>query len=295
MPTHANPCQPMPTRSDVLEKYFDRFLILCALLAFALFHVAATPILAAGEHASAPNIPLTGYCSNPNPHCYAEITWQGHTGGTTTVINPYGDLNCSGCQGFIDNETWFLDPNSSQCTSTQYGACWVEAGITTRPSNASPDCNPGQNSVCLFWADSRPGSGGFNEHMIYTFGGYGVNLLPYVIYVYITNHNSFSSQGSTWDVSTLIYKYGTLVSQPGGQSTNNQMNVDDIQIGSELSDSNGSAGPFYFQDNEWLNGSGVFQYQTGTGKNTSTNPPPNGFWYQSPCNCGGNTGGQWET
>src|SRR5579875_233760 len=291
MSTHVN-------SSDMLEKYFDRFLILCALLAFTLFQMTSTPVLAAGAHSSASQVPLTGYCNNREPfnnHCYAQITWTGHSGGTTTLINPYGDLNCSGCAGFIDNETWFSDPNSSQCTSDQDGECWVESGISTYPASDPINCHKGYNSVRLFWADERPGAGGYNEHPLYTFGGYGVNLLPYMIYVYITNHNSWSSQGTTWDVATDVYESGNLVAQPGGQSTNNQMNVDQIQIGSELSDTNGSAGDFHFQYNKWLSTNGNFNYQQNAGQNTSTNPPPHGFWNTVPCNCQGNTGGDWVT
>jgi hypothetical protein len=96
-------------------------------------------------------------------------------------------------------------------------------------------------------------------------------------------------------VVTNIYYDSKWIAGPDGESTNNNMNVDDITIGSELSDSRGSAGDFYFQNNQWMNGSGIMQYQTTTGSNTGTNPPPHGTWVTNPCNCQGNTGGSYQT
>lgn len=109
------------------------------------------------------------------------------------------------------------------------------------------------------------------------------------------NNDSFSSSGSNWDVVTNIYKNGNWIAGPSGESTHNNMNVNDITIGSELSDSGGSAATFYFQYNEWMDGNGNFHYQTTTGANYSTNPPPHGYWEISPCNCSGNTGGSFAT
>jgi hypothetical protein len=126
----------------------------------------------------------------------------------------------------------------------------------------------------MFWADNRTGSGGFHQHPMYNFGGYGVDLSPYLIDIQIQNAGSNSSSGSTWSVTVLIYKNGSLVATPGGQSTSNTMNVDDIAIGSELSSSGGAAALTEISHNQWLNGSGQFQYQTTTGTNPSTNPPP---------------------
>jgi hypothetical protein len=105
---------------------------------------------AASKSMMSPQIPWSGYCNDPSPHCYAVDNWQGHTGGTSTLINPYGALSCYGCGGFIDNETWFTDPNSSQCTSDSQGACWVEAGVSTWPANDKNNCKQGYDSTCLF-------------------------------------------------------------------------------------------------------------------------------------------------
>lgn len=240
-------------------------------------------------------VPLTGYCNNPSPHCYATRDWFGHTGGSNTLINPYGPLNCQGCSAFIDNETWFSDTSSSQCVNLAFGSCWVEAGISTWPANDPNSCNQGHDSTCGFWADNRPNGGGYHEHPLYNFGADGVDLTPYLFYVTIVNNVGFSSSGSSWDVNTNIYKGGTWIAGPGGYSASNNMNVNDITIGSELADSRGSAATFYFQYNEWMDGGGTFHYQTNTGVNNSTHAPPNGYWAINPCNCQGNTGGSFRT
>jgi hypothetical protein len=282
--------------SILADRAITALFVLIVLFSSSLF--LAGTAMAAGASAMTPQIPLSGYCNNPDPysgHCYAERYWPGYTGGANTLINPYGALNCQGCTGFITDEMWFSDPYSSQCTSTAFQACWVEAGVSTYPANDPNNCIPGYDSTCLFWADERPNGGGYHEHPLYTFGGDGVDLTPYLIYITIANNNGFSSSGSAWSISTLIYESGNLIANPGGLSTNNTMNVDRVTIGSELSDSGASAGDFYFQDNQWMNGSGVWKYQTTTGTNDSTNPPPYGYWQTSPCSCSGNTGGSFET
>ena len=272
------------------------FVLVVLLSSFFIFSDSA---LAASTSEMTPQMPLSGFCSKPasNGHCYAEVYWNGHTGGSSTLINPFGAMNCQGCStyGFITDETWFTDDISSQCINTSFHICWVESGVSTYAANEPKDCNPGHNSTCLFWADNRPNPGGYHEWPLYTFGGYGVDLTPYLIYVDIVNNDSFSSSGSNWDVVTNIYKNGQYLTGPSTESTNNNMNVYTIIIGSELSDSNGAAGPFYFQYNQWMDGSGNFNYQTTTGVNGSTNSPPNGSWAVNPCKCQGNTGGSYKT
>lgn len=191
---------------------------------------------------------------------------------------------------------WFSDYSSLHCTTTAFGACWVEAGIQTWPVNYYPQnsCNPGHNSTCLFWADSRPG-GGFHTHGLYYFGGYDVDLSSYFIDVEILNANSVSSSGTIWNVNATLYQNSTYIQSITAQSKNNSMNVDTVSIGSELTDSNGAASTFYFLYNGHYDSGGHFVYETTTGSNTSTNPPPNGQWVVNPCNCSGNTGGQYST
>ncbi len=271
-------------------------LILMIFLGSSLFLMGTAR--AASASMMAPQIPLTGYCDNPNPssgHCYAERYWPGHTGGANTLINPTGALRCSGCTGFIDDEMWFIDNADSRCTSTQYGECWVEAGVSTYPANDPYNCYSGVASTCLFWADNRPNPGSYHEHPMFIFGVDGIDLSPYLIYITIYNDTGFSSDAATWDVSTNIYKNGSWWAGPSGQSTSNSMNVNKITIGSELSDSRGYADHFYFQYNQWRGSTGSWNYQTTDGTNDSTHAPPHGDWSVHPCNCTGNTGGSFET
>jgi hypothetical protein len=130
---------------------------------------------------------------------------------------------------------------------------------------------------------------------MFIFGVDGVDLTPYLIYITISNNTCCSSSGSTWNLTTNIYKNGSWWAGPSGQSTNNTMNANRITIGSELSDSRGSAATFLFQYNQWLSGGGSWTYQTTDGSNDSTNAPPNGYWSTHPCNCNGNTGGAFAT
>jgi hypothetical protein len=95
------------------DKNFCRLLVLgttlvVAVLGFVGFNPRVIPTMNAASKIV--QRPLTGYCSNPSIHCYAERDWYGHTGGTYTRIQPFGGMSCSGCVGFIDNETWFSDP-----------------------------------------------------------------------------------------------------------------------------------------------------------------------------------------
>lgn len=259
------------------------------------FFLAGTA-MAASSATRTPQIPLTGYCSNPKPHCYAERYWAGNTGGANTLINPYGALRCYGCTGFIDDEMWLSDYNSPQCKSTLFGACWVEAGISTWPANETKNCHQGVDSTCGFWADNRDNGGGYNEHALYNFGADGVDLTPYLFYITISNATCCSSSGSKWYVNTNVYKNGSWVAGPGGTSSSIMAwNASQITIGSELADSGGSADTIYLQDNQWMSGSGNWIYQTTNGTNDSNGPPPNGTWYTNPCNCQGNTGGSFKT
>jgi hypothetical protein len=281
------------SRSMLADRCITTLFVLIVLL--GSFFVLSGSALAAAASTTTPQIPLSGWCDSSLPRCYAVRDWPGHTGGAVTAINPFGALRCYGCIGFIDDEMWFLDPNSSQCMNDMYGVCQVEAGVATYPASNPKDCNPGHDSTCLFWADIRPDPGGFHDWPLYTFGADGVSLSPYLIYITIANASGFSSSGSTWVITTNIYQYGSWIAGPSGQSTSNSMNVNEIEIGSELSDSHGSADVFYLQYNQWMDGSGGWHYQTTTGNNNSTNPPPTGQWAVNPCNCNGNTGGEFET
>ena len=283
--------------SNLADRVIMALFILMVLLGSSLF--LSSTALASSSSIQSPQVPLTGFCNNPYPgpggHCYAQRLWTGHTGAANTLLNPYGAMSCPGCSGFITDEMWFSDPNSSPCQVYPFYDCWVEAGFSTYVAGDSDSCNSSIASVCGYWADNRPYGGGYHETPLYYFGPDGTNLLPYYFYVTILNDSCCSSSGSTWNISTNIYKNGSWIAGPSGQSQFNDMNVDDIEIGSELADSRASAGVMYFQYNQWMDSSGVWHYQTTQGRNNSTNSPPVGNWSVSPCNCNGNTGGSFYT
>jgi hypothetical protein len=279
---------------SIREDRFTIFLTTVILIVAFMFQTQTS--FAASSSRDGSQIPLGSYCSNPNPHCYAEIYWAGAVPGSFTQLEPFGPLKCFGCSGFINNEMWLADNNSSQCTSTASGGCWVESGIATYPSNEPDSCNRGADSTCLFWADSRAGSGGYHEHPLYNFGPDGVDLTPYYVNIALFNTNGAQLSGSTWTVNADVYNSSnTLVASTTGTSTNNPMAPRYITIGSELSDSRGWAANNYFAYNEWENGNGQWPYQTSAGYNGSTNSPPYGQWTSVPCNCSGNIGGVYLT
>lgn len=279
---------------SICEREFRILIALFVLI--SAFVLQSHSSFAATSSMNTSHIPLGGYCSNPSPHCYAEQYWHGAIPGSFTQIEPFGALNCQGCTGFIDNEMWLADNNSSQCTSTVEGGCWVEAGISTWPANNPNSCNQGTDSTCLFWADNRFGSGGYHEHPFYNFGRDGVDLTPYYVTIALFNTNGASLSGSTWTVNADVYNAdNSLVASTTGTSTHNTMAPAYITIGSELSNSGATAGDFYFAYNEWESVSGQWPYQTNPGINGSTNPPPNGYWSTVPCNCSGNIGGVYLT
>ena len=290
---HPRYSRAVSTFSILEDKYFCRLFVLSALLVVVALGIDIRMAQTASATAKVGQMPLTGYCSNPSPHCYAEREWNGHTGGAYTRIQPFGVMDCQGCTGFVSNEMWFSDTSSSQCVSVGY--CWVEAGVYTRALGAPGTCNSARASVCLFWADNRPGTGGFHEHGVFDFGAIGVNLSSYLLDIQINNADSNSSSGRMWAVTLLVYLNGSLIATPGGTSQYNSMNVNDITVGSEVSDTKAYSDIFELDYNQWLNGNGAFQFQTTPGKDTSTYAPPTGFWATTPCSCSGNTGGSFAT
>ena len=143
--------------SSILDdKCIAGLIILVALLSPFLIQVGSAS-------AATSQIPLSGYCNDPRGHCYAETYWKGYTGGAYTQIDPYGALNCQGCNGFIDNEMWFSDDDSSQCALNPYGGCWVESGISTWPASDPNNCHTGYDSTCLFGQIADQSIMGFGE------------------------------------------------------------------------------------------------------------------------------------
>lgn len=86
--------------SNILDGIFGNRCITVFFIIFAFFSpflIHAYSASAASSSTATSQMPLKGYCNNPNPqnpHCYAEIYWQGGTGGAYTQIDPYGALNC---------------------------------------------------------------------------------------------------------------------------------------------------------------------------------------------------------
>jgi len=98
--------------SGLADRSTTALFVLVAFL--SSFFILTDSALAASTSVMTHTIPLTGYCNNPSPHCYATRDWLGHTGGSKTLINPYGALSCYGCSGFID---------SHQTPCLKAGAC----------------------------------------------------------------------------------------------------------------------------------------------------------------------------
>jgi hypothetical protein len=168
-------------------------------------------------------------------------------------------------------------------------------GISTYDANQRFNCHYGYNSTCMYWADNRPNGGGYYEHAVYTLGGYGVSLDPYLIDFAVHSAGGNYTSTNTWNVSLNLYANGSLAAQFNQQSTNNQMSPSTITIGSEVSDTHASTSDHTdYQYNQWYCGS-AWCYQTTTGTDTSTSPPPYGYWRINPCNCQGNTGGAFTT
>ena len=239
-------------------------------------------------------------CGNPQSgHCYGTASWsQGSEFfGAYTDITQNG-LSCpSGCGGFIDDEIWLVDTSSPNCTSNQFGMCWVEAGsIATE----------GSNSV-YFWADGRPGTGNtLNVHYMGATDPVGTvdhymivkdgRVSPNTYLVFIYN-----------DSQSTLYNGTSSVAGTGGcGSALPQMVGKRIDIGQELAGSpsdpknNASAGLAHFTRNIWavqaLDAAYVFWYnaQSSTGSVRSDNPPT-ASWAQNPGAPGAPEGGDFTT
>lgn len=270
--------QKIPKRSGsiISDKQFTIVVVLFALL--SAFLVQTHSAAAASNTA---HLPLSGTCGVTFQHCYAQTEWHGNTGGAFTNLSPFDSLNCQGCNGFIDNEMWFSDITSSQCTSLPAKICWVESGISTYAPSAPANCNPGNDSTCLFWADNRPNGGGYHEWPLWTIGPDGTSLNPWGFDITIENNENNSSSGSRWEVNVEVYQNNNPYAGFTAFSTSNTMNTNDITVGSELSATSGnaSAGTTDFAFNQWLDGNGNWRYQTATPTTSLINaPPPNGSW-----------------
>lgn len=102
--------------------------------------------LAAAATVLAPAAPARA--ATCNPHCYgiARMTRTTHGGTTDLRVTCLGVSNVN--TQFVTQEFWVHTGASSSNN-------WVEQGMTI----GTP-----RSSRSWFWADSRPGSGGYHEH-----------------------------------------------------------------------------------------------------------------------------------
>jgi hypothetical protein len=230
-----------------------------------------------------------GYsCGTPSSgHCYATATWQAqpeYFGAYTDIVE--ANLACpSGCGGFVDDEIWLVDDNSSGCQSNGFGMCWVEAGyIATEGS-----------SKVYFWADARPTtSSTFNLHLLGGTDPAGVN-----------DHFMLIKDGRVSPQTFLVFIYNdslsTLYNGTSAISSGTPMKGNRIIIGSELAGSSGaSADNANFTRNIWavqaLGPEYVFWYNRQTTKGSVTSAsPPTGSWTVDPASPPPPEGGQFTT
>src|ERR1700722_2293564 len=93
-------------------------------------------------------------------HCYGVAAWS--QGGE--FFGTYADITITamdGGDGFLDNEMWLVDNQSSGCKANSYGRCWEEVGYINQ--------NNGTSGEVYFWADARPRNDStFNVHILGT-------------------------------------------------------------------------------------------------------------------------------
>ena len=207
-------------------------------LALALF----TAVNQTVPVAHAFSCPLTSY-----KHCYGLHQWLGRSKGDGVTIDVV-PLQCGGCDGFIDNETWY---NQDNCV------CWIEAGYSTYTHHTTTTVN-------YFWADIRPGDGQVNEHPL--------NQIP---------ANDYGNQVALTIVRSGPQTFTVGVHSPYTNlteySTRNTMaDGNDIQIGQELAGTTGGAyaPKAYYQNNAWYNDSYQRILQQTDGTPQSFNAPP---------------------
>jgi hypothetical protein len=239
-------------------------------------------------------------CGDPSSgHCYGVNFWSQNT----EYFGSYADItqvemSCpNGCGGFVDDEMWLVDTASPNCTSNEFGMCWVETGTTVNEGS----------SPTYFWADGRPGTGNtFNSHYLGSPDPVGTvdhymiikdgRVSPNTYLVFVYNDSQ----------STLYNGTSSVQGTNGCGSPFPQMVAKEIIIGQELAGSpsdsknNASAGLANFTRNIWavqaLDSAYIFWYnaQNAIGSVTSQNPPV-GSWAQAPGSSGAPEGGNFTT
>jgi hypothetical protein len=203
-------------------------------------------------------------CGDPSAdvHCYGQVTWGGANGADTRITLH----RMNGGNGFVTTEMWL---------GTSDTAYWVEAGIASDASFRVSD------ATAFFWADNRPNGGGYHNHYS-SFLSSSDWSQPNAL-VRITRSGS-----SSWNLSVT-----DNVTSLTGTSTNNNITIGIINIGTELAGTSGASEPTnHFIDNRWLNSSGNFQYQTVNGSRKD-NSPLSSNWTTPPSSS--STGGNFYT
>jgi hypothetical protein len=255
----------------------ERLIITLAVVALYLWGTFTFAAPAVHAQTASPHLPAySGYSCN-HSHCYAQVQWHGGPVIGSSVSIKEGFITCGTCDGFIDNEMWLADNNSSQCTTDAYFACWVETGYATFTKNNAT--NPGSKASCVtnsaancyFWADARTNQREF----------------PIPVHIIANVPNSDYGNNTSFTISQLSSNSWTvsIATASGksyqGTSTANPMIPYDIIIGQELYGTNGAgANRTDFSGSLWENSQG-FHYQTGPGKVT-IQKPLSGRWVSSP-------------
>jgi hypothetical protein len=211
--------------------------------------------------------PAAAYsCGNPSSdHCYGVTSWteQPQYFGAYTDAKQVAMACPSSCGGFVDDEIWLVDDNSSGCTANSFQMCWMEAGTLM---------TAGANHPQFFWAESKPAGGsGFTLHIVGNADAAGT-VDHYMIIKDGRQHTSNLFQVWIYNTSLSTLYHGT--------STGNAMSGERILLGQELAGSSGaSAGTAHFTRNIWavqvLGPEYVFWYnrQVHDGGVSSDNPP----------------------
>jgi hypothetical protein len=238
-------------------------------------------------------------CGDPQSgHCYGTSSWtQGseYFGAYTDITQV--EMSCpSGCGGFVDDEIWLIDRSSNNCTTNDFGMCWVEAG-TTANEGSSPQ---------FFWADGRPGTGNtFNSHYLGNADPVGTVDHYMLVKDGRSSPNNYLIFIYNDSQSTLYNGVSSVVNAGGCGNTPPQMVGTEIDIGQELAGSppsnrEASATTAHFTRNIWavqaLDSAYVFWYnaQTAAGGVRSDNPPF-ASWAQNPGAAGAPEGGDFTT
>jgi len=225
-------------------------------------------------------------CGGPQDgHCYGIARFHVvDLGGSdfqsfSTTIDAVALL---GGNGEINDEFWVKQQLGPRNCGEDPNICWVEVGLSAGA------CTFPANETHVFWADNRPFGNGYVCH----------DMGP-------LQHNEFGqpafllirvnpSDPSDYDVAVLVCAAQFAQCQPRwlvGQSTNNAMAPDTIDMGMELSGSTGAAAPGTTFSGTMVTVSGISKFLDIDGV-VGANPPINAGWDSRP---GSGNGGSFRT